>query len=74
MTTRNVDKYCSYHTGSRINVQAKLRGTYGWIRMDGVYMWEGTNGVYILEGTNRVYIPEGKYTTTIGLNDQTYLW
>ena len=48
---QGLDKYGSNHTGSRKNVQAKIRGTYSQMRMDGVYREEKEQTDYTYEKT-----------------------
>ena len=58
-------KYVSKYTGSQTNIQAKIGGTYKWIRMD---------RVYIQEVTVVVYIQEVKYMRRQIYEDSTFEW
>ena len=55
---RGLDKYGSKYTGSRKNVQAKIRETYRQMRTDGVYIREGTSAIHTRRKRTRRQIYE----------------
>ena len=53
---RGLDKYGGKHTGTRTNVQANIRGTYGRIRTDGVNKRRNERSIYEKAKIRELYV------------------